>query len=388
MGQSEKIAANNRQGRLRQAEQARDTPTSSTEARLRAMVETAVDGIFTIDAKGTIRSLNPAAERLFGYTAEEVIGQHVRFLMSLPEGAAHHDALAAYLQTGEKRLMGSRREVTGQRKDGTSFPLELAVSEVHVGNQRFFTGIMRDLTARQQLEVELRRTERLAVLGRLAASLTHELRDPLHALLLHAEVVEAELRTPTVESQAQMAASVADIKIEIARLDDLIEDYLSLARLATLRRESADLGRFVRACCHEFEEPLASCGVTLTLDGLDRLGRIAFHPSALRGALRNLMRNALEAMPQGGTLTLRGQRTPTHVHLAISDTGIGIPADEVPLIFEPLHTTKPEGTGLGLYLVREIMAAHDGHIEVQSTLGQGTTFNLTLPAGERSAADS
>jgi two-component system sensor kinase FixL len=352
------------------------------------MVETTVDGIFTIDAQGAIRSFNSAAERLFGYTAEEVMGQHVRLIMSLPEGTAHHDALAAYLQTGEKRLMGIRREVMGQRKDGTSFPLELAVIDVCVGHQRFFTGIMRDLTARQQLEGELRRTERLAVLGRLAASLTHELRDPLHALLLHTEVVEAELRAPTSESLVQMTASVADIKIEIARLDELIEDYLSLARLATLQREAADLGRFVWACCQEFEEPLASCGVTLTLDGLDRLGRVAFHPSALRGALRNLMRNALEAMPQGGALTLRGQRTSTHVHLAIRDTGIGIPADEVPLIFEPLHTTKPEGTGLGLYLVREIMAAHDGHIEVQSTLGQGTTFNLTLPAGERSASVS
>jgi len=208
---------------------------------------------------------------------------------------------------------------------------------------------------------------------------THELRNSLNTIFLHADLLEAELQQPSPDSQAQFADSVAEIKTEVSRLHDLIEDYLSLARLASLQREEADLGTFVKALAEEMEELVTSRGITLSLCGLGSLGEVAFHPNTLRRALVNLMQNALEAMPEGGWLTLRGRRTASQVHLEISDTGVGIPEDKLPLLFEPLHTTKPEGTGLGLYLVREIVAAHDGRIAVHSVPGAGTTSTITLP---------
>ena len=162
-------------------------------------------------------------------------------------------------------------------------------------------------------------------------------------------------------------------------MHELVQEYLSLARLHSLYREEADLGTFVKACAQEMEDVVTSRGITLSLSGLARLGEVAFHANTLRRALWNLMQNAMDAMPAGGRLTLRGRRTASQVHLEMSDTGVGIPEDELPLLFEPLHTTKPDGIGLGLYLVREIVAAHEGHIEVQSVPGQGTTFTLTLP---------
>jgi two-component system sensor kinase FixL len=350
-----------------------------SEARLRAILETVVDGIITLDARGHIESVNPAAERLFGYRAADLVGQNVTMLMPASDREEHDGGLARYLRTGEQRMIGLHREVLGQRQDGTTFPMDLAISEVRLGDQRLFTGIVRDLSERQRMEEVIRRMEQLALMGRLAASVTHELRNPLNTIFLHADLLEAELQQPSPDSQAQFADSVAEIKTEVSRLHDLIEDYLSLARLASLQREEADLGTFVKALAEEMEELVTSRGITLSLCGLGSLGKVAFHPNTLRRALVNLMQNALDAMPEGGWLTLRGRRTASQVHLEISDTGVGIPEDKLPLLFEPLHTTKPEGTGLGLYLVREIVAAHDGRIAVHSVPGAGTTFTITLP---------
>jgi len=350
-----------------------------SETRLRAILETVVDGIITINARGLIESVNPAAERLFGYRAADLVGQNVAMLMPAPDREEHDGGLAQYLRTGEQRIIGIHREVLGQRQDGTTFPMDLAVSEVRLGDQRLFTGIVRDLSERQHMEEVLRRMEQLALMGRLAASVAHELRGPLNTIFLHTDLLEEELQQPSPDSQAQFADSVAEIKTEVTRLHDLIEDYLSLARLASLRREEADLGTFVKALAQEMEERVTSRSITLSLCGLGSLGKVVFHSNTLRRVLVNLMQNALEAMPEGGQLTLRGRRTAAQVHLEISDTGVGIPKDELPLLFEPLHTTKPEGTGLGLYLVREIVVAHDGRIAVRSVPGAGTTFTIILP---------
>jgi two-component system sensor kinase FixL len=323
--------------------------------------------------------VNPAAERLFGYRAADLVGQNVAMLMPAPDREEHDGGLARYLRTGEQRIIGLHREVLGQRQDGTTFPMDLVVSEVRLGDQRLFTGIVRDLSERKRMEAAVRRMEQLALMGRLAASVAHELRNPLGAIFLHADLLEAELQQPSPDCLTQFADSVSEIKTEVTRLHDLIEDYLSLARLASLQREAADLGTFVKALAQDMEELVTSRSITLSLHGLSCLGEVVFHPNTLRRALMNLMQNALEAMPEGGRLTLRGRRTTSQVHLVISDTGVGISEDELPRLFEPLHTTKPEGTGLGLYLVREIVAAHDGRIAVHSVPGEGTTFTLTLP---------
>ena len=231
----------------------------------------------------------------------------------------------------------------------------------------------------QRLERDEQHIQHFAVLGRLAAEVAHEIRNPLGAIVLHVDLLEEELREPVPESAAQVAQSLAELRTQLARLNDLVQDYLSLVRLSSLERTPQDLGTAIQAWAAEWQQLAQSQGVLLRLEGLQDLGIGALHLSTLRRALLNLVQNALDVMPQGGSLTLAGQGTATHMQLQVRDTGIGMPPEQLAKIFEPLYTTKPEGTGLGLYIAQEIVAAHGGKITVESVVGQGTTFTLTFP---------
>jgi signal transduction histidine kinase len=239
--------------------------------------------------------------------------------------------------------------------------------------------LQREIAERQRLEREAQRSQHFLLLGRLSASVSHEIRNPLSAIALHVEFLQEEMRQPSPNSAEAMAQSFTDITTQLARLNDLVQDYLSLARVATIERTPQDLGSAVEAWAPEWQHLAAAQGVTLQLERITNLGQAVFHANTLRRVVLNLVQNALDAMPQGGTLTLAGQGTATQAQLHVRDTGSGIPAEQLPHIFEPLYTTKPEGTGLGLYIVREIITAHAGQITVQSVEGQGTVFIITLP---------
>jgi signal transduction histidine kinase len=230
----------------------------------------------------------------------------------------------------------------------------------------------------QQREV-LRRAQHFATLGRLAAGLSHEIRNPLGTLFLHIDLLEEELRDPSPDSATVIDQTFGDIRTALTRLDELVQDYLSLVRVGAIELEVQDVGAAVQTWAAEMHSLAVQQGVTMQLEGHDTAGPLAFHPSTLRRAVLNIVQNAIEAMPQGGTLTLECVRTATEVHLRVRDSGTGIPAEQVARIFEPLYTTKPGGTGLGLYIVREILVAHGGRATVESVVGQGTTFTLTFP---------
>jgi signal transduction histidine kinase len=242
------------------------------------------------------------------------------------------------------------------------------------------------MAERQRLEREAQRAEHFALLGRLAAGVSHEIRNPLGAVFLHVDLLAEELQQPSPESPTVLAEALAEIKTNLVRLDDLVQDYLSLVRVRSIQREVQDLGAAAQAWGAEMQAEVAVLGVIVQRQSLADLGPVAFHASTLRRALLNLVHNAADAMPQGGTVTLAGQGTATHVQLEVQDTGSGIPAERLAQIFEPLYTTKPGGTGLGLYIVHEIVAAHDGQITVASTEGQGTTVTLTLPRAASAAS--
>jgi two-component system sensor histidine kinase HydH len=208
---------------------------------------------------------------------------------------------------------------------------------------------------------------------------SHDIRNPLASVFLHIEVLEEELRAPSPASAAAVTEALAEIKTNLARLNDVVQDYLTLARVTSLQRDVQDLGQAVQAWGAEMQRELAARGITLQMQGLEAVGSVAFHASTLRRALLNLVQNATEAMPHGGTVTLRGQSTASEVQVRVQDTGSGIAAEHLGHIFEPLFTTKPGGTGLGLYIVQEIVQAHGGKVTVESAPGQGTVFTLTLP---------
>jgi two-component system sporulation sensor kinase C len=232
---------------------------------------------------------------------------------------------------------------------------------------------------RQRLEQMAWQAKRCALLGDIADKVVHEIRNPLNAIFLHVDVVAGEIQCPTLDSRTQMMESLADIRMEVRHLYDIMQDYLVLARLGVVRYTPEDMGNFLRECGHVMQEQARTRGVMLHLQGLARLGYVSLHKGTLQRAFVNLMQRALDAMPQGGTVTLRGRRTASHSVVELRDTGSAIPEEQLDLAFEPPYSTGSEWTGLGLYVVREIVAAHHGTIDVQSTPGQGTTFTMTLP---------
>ena len=241
------------------------------------------------------------------------------------------------------------------------------------------TALRHEIAERQRLEGEAQRAQHFALLGRLAAGVSHEIRNPLGAIFLHVDLLEEELQQPTPESPTQIAQALLEIRTQMGRLDELVQDYLSLVRVANIELQPEDLGLCVQAWSAEMQAQAAAQGVTLQMKGLEHLGQVQFHASTLRRAVLNLVQNALDVVAKGSTVNITGQTTATQVQLQVCDTGSGIAAERLERIFEPLYTTKPGGTGLGLYIVREIVAAHGGQITVASVEGQGTTFTITLP---------
>jgi PAS domain S-box-containing protein len=287
--------------------------------------------------------------------------------LTLAEDLAHRAALAL----DNARLC--------EEAQATQRALQQANASLEQRVQERTAALEQAMAERQRLEQAARRAEHFALLGRLAAGVSHEIRNPLAAVFLHTDLLTEELVQPSPDSAVVIAEALAEIKTNLARLDDLVQDYLSLVRVHTIQREVQDLGMAVEAWSMEYQTLAAARGMRVQCEHLADLGPVAFHASTLRRAVLNLVQNALDAMDPGGTVTLSGQSTADQVQLQVCDMGSGIPAERLAQIFEPLHTTKPGGTGLGLYIVQEIMAAHGGQVTVQSVVGQGTTFTLMLP---------
>jgi two-component system, chemotaxis family, CheB/CheR fusion protein len=378
------------------------------------IVETVRDPLLVLTPDLRVQSANPAFYQLFHLIPAETEGQLVyqisngqwnipalRTLLEeiLPCNTVFNDYEVShdFERIGPRTmLLNARRldhvdlillameDITARKQAATLLQEQQAQLEYQI--QERTAALYQEIAERQRLEGEAQRAQHFALLGRLAAGLSHEIRNPLGAVFLHVELLEEELHDLLPESTANTAQSLTEIKTNLARLDDLLQDYLSLVRAGAMRLVPEDLSLFVTQFAQEMTPALTDHGITLQLDGLDRFGRVSLHQNTFRRVLLNLLHNAMEAMPQGGMLTLRGRQQATTVHLDISDTGIGIAPEQYTQIFEPLHTTKPGGTGLGLYIVQEVVAAHGGQVAVQSTVGAGTTFTITLPLAEAEEA--
>lgn len=387
------------------------TPKQPAEsaARLRALLEAAVDAIISIDERGSVQMVNPAGERLFGYTARELIGANVSVLMPSPYQEQHDGYLAHYLATGEKKIIGVGREVVGLKKDGTTFPLDLSVAEAWVGGQRIYVGIIRDITQRKQAEATLRQSHeemerslaelrakneeirimsqqlwqaaKLASVGELAASIAHELNNPLATVSLRVESVLA--RTAADDPRHRALEIVAQ---EVKRMGELVANLLLFSRRGDGQTSTMDvhheLAKAVELIQHHFRKRL----ITVVQEFAPATPTIYADRQRLRQVFLNLLTNAADAMPQGGTLTLRAAPTTLEngksaVRIELMDTGVGIPAENLERIMEPFFTTKEEGkgTGLGLAICRRVVQEHHGTIQLNSELGKGTTVRLVLP---------
>jgi PAS domain S-box-containing protein len=337
--------------------------------------------IFALDTDQRLRSWNQAAERIFGWRAEEIIGQSFTVLLP-PE----------VMQNGEVERIDQQIEKEGYyhfetvrlARDGRHVPVEVTVSALHdvQGNPMGRSAILHDITERRRMEEEKLRAERLAVIGAMSARLAHEIRNPLSSITLNIDLVRDE-----VESLARDKASAGEesrsllrsIDSEVRRIQRVTEDYLQFARMPKPRRELISLNGMLSQEL-SFLQALFEATAVEVLTVLDEsLPSIQADDDQLWQAILNLIRNAIEAMPKGGTLTLSTTRSASGVVLRVHDTGKGMTEQEREQIFKPFFSTKSGGTGLGLPLTQQIIAEHGGRIQCESQPGEGTTFVIELP---------
>jgi PAS domain S-box-containing protein len=375
-----------------------------SESRARAVLDNAVEGIVTIDQRGTIESVNPAAQRIFGYEADEMLGRNVRMLAPEPHRSQHDGFIANFLATGERKVIGIGREVEGRRKDGTTFPLYLSVAEVASGRERTFTGIMRDLTQIKRSEQELRsvqqqlyEAQKIEAIGQLAEGVAHEFNNHLTVILGNTELLAQRLRED--EALAETVGEIADTARQSA---SLTQQLLAFGRRQALQPQRVDLNELL-AGLERILRGMLGDRVRLAWKRAPELGWIVSDPGQIEQVIVNLAVNARDAMPGGGTLAIEtgnvrldadfAQRHPEilpgpHVCLTVEDEGCGMDSKTRAHIFEPFFTTKESGRGIGLGLatVYGILKQSGGCITVDSAVGRGTTFRLYFPTAEPAGA--
>jgi PAS domain S-box-containing protein len=345
----------------------------TSEARWRSIVESAVDGIVVIDAHGRVEAFNPAAERLFGYTEHEVLGQNVRLLMPAPYRDEHDHYLARYLATHLPKIIGMGREVTGRRRDGSLFPLHLSVGEMSLGGEPKFTGILHDLTARVQLEERLREQTALARLGEMAAVIAHEVKNPLAGVRGAIEVIGGRLPASSRE-----ASVVKEILARLDALNDLMQNLLRFARPVQPRPAPTDVASLLKVTAGLLSQDPALEHLHVDVDG--SAPPILADPDLLKIVFLNLLLNGAHAMQGRGTIRVSVTGESGFCQVTISDDGPGIPKETREKLFTPFFTTKARGTGLGLATAKRLVEAHHGSIRIDCPVGGGTTVTVELPA--------
>lgn len=361
-----------------QADQLRES-----EARVRAIVETAAEGIIVIDERGMIDRFNPAAERMFGYTEAEVAGKNISMLMPSPHREEHDGYLARYLKTGEKRIVGIGREVMGMRKDGAIFPMDLAVSEVRLADHRMFTGIVRDVTERKQVEErQTRLVQELESaneeLRNFAYVVSHDLKAPLRAISSLADWVVTDYADKLDdEGKDHMRLLLSRVR----RMDGLIDGILQYSRVGRVKEAgvAVDLDQLVHEVIDLLSPPP---NIAITIDNL--LPTVVAERTRLQQLFQNLLSNAIKYMDKPeGKIRIGCVAAGSKWKLSVSDNGPGIEERHFEKIFQLFQTLAPrdrvESTGVGLALVKKIVEMYGGEIWIESNVGEGSTFFFTLP---------
>jgi two-component system sensor kinase FixL len=348
----------------------------TSEARLRSIVESAVDAIIVIDGRGRVELFSPAAERLFGYEVSEVIGQSMMVLVPEAHRERHTQYVAAPQSSGMPMAAGEGREMAGRRKDGSVFPIFLSVGEMVVGQDRKFTAIVRDLTARVQLETQMREQESLARLGEMAAVIAHEVRNPLAAVKGAIQVIGGRLPAGNTD-----ASVIADIVARLDTLNELMKDILLFARPPRPRPSTVAIAPLLQATSELCMKDPAFKAINVQMTG--EAPAVAGDAELLKIVFLNLLINSAQAMRGQGTIRVGlGTASAGVVIVTVSDSGPGIPEDIRDRIFTPFFTTKARGTGLGLPTAKRLVDAHDGHIRVTCLPEGGTTVIVELPAAK------
>jgi len=365
------------------------------EAHLRSILETVPEAMIVISPEGLIQSFSATAVQLFGWTPEEAIGRNVAVLMPAPYREEHDHYLHRYMTTGERRIIGIGRIVVGERKDGSTFPMELAVGEARVGRDRFFTGFVRDLTERrdqerrlQQLQSELVHVSRLTAMGEMASSLAHELNQPLSAIANYMKGSATLLDAPQPDL-SRLRAALDKASDQALRAGDIIKRLREFVSKGETQHTLEDPAKLMEEASALALVGAKEQGVRVALRFARNIGRVVVDKVQVQQVALNLIRNAIEAMEavERRDLTISVALGPDDVVLiSVADTGSGIDPEVAERLFQPFVTSKPQGMGVGLSICRTIIEAQGGRIWAERNAQGGATFSFTLPLAEKEAA--
>ena len=384
-------------------QRARTTTEDKTEemlaqqAYLTSILDTVPEAVMVIDEAGAIQSYSAAAERLFGYTTEEVLGKNIKMLMPSPYRENHDSYLERYRRTGERRIIGIGRVVVGERKDGSTFPLELSVGEAKTSNRRLFTGFIRDLTERQETEAtmqelqsELLHMSRLTAMGEMASSLAHELNQPLSAITNYLRgsnrILEAIPGVPSTVTDA--LAKAGD---QALRAGDIIRRLREFVTRGEGEQTTESISKLVEEASALALLGSKERGIQVRYRFDPRMDLVSADKVQIQQVLVNLMRNGCDAMQDTPRKELTISTRPVDgdlLEIAISDTGSGIDPAVAKKLFQPFVTTKSQGMGVGLSISRNIIESHGGRIWAEPNPDGGTVFRFTLQSAAREAGDA
>ncbi|MEM9531208.1 MAG: PAS domain S-box protein [Pseudomonadota bacterium] len=363
-----------------------------------ALLEAAVDGIIVIDESATIRIFNNGAEKLFGYHSEEVVGRNVKVLMNAHHGSRHDGYMDHYMETGERRIIGIGREVTAMKKGGEEFPIDLTVGEAPLGENRVFVGIIRDLSRRvaiedelirqrsqvQELERSLAHFHRTSTLGEMAAGIAHEVNQPLAAMTSYADAGQRLLDRDPVPTD-KLKHAMNQISRQARRAGEVIMRMRNMARQQDTPQEVHDLNDVVREILQLAELEARASDAPVKVELAPDLPPVLVDPVQIQQVVLNLVRNGLESLVRhsqashGVLISTRCSEDDGHVELLVVDRGVGVPEADRERIFDPFHSSKPSGMGIGLSICSTIAERHGGSLRYEPNPVGGSRFILSLP---------
>jgi PAS domain S-box-containing protein len=353
-------------------------------ARARGYFDSSVEGIITADTEGLIRQVNPRAQELFGYREVELLGHPIEVLLPERYRDSHPALREAFHQEGRSRAIGLGREIIAMRKDGSEFPAEITVNHVPTHRGDLAIAFVSDITDRRAMEREARRSETLNALGAVATGIAHELNNPLAIIASRIEV----MLMPGQELPPELRQDLMVLQRNVERASRISQNLLSLARQRPGVRQPLDINKAIEEALLLLRSDSRGARLSFDLD-LDRsLPMVIAEPTSLEQVLINLVSNARDAGATHVAVRTASDAAahPGKLAISIADDGEGIAPDRLERLFQPFFTTKPKGTGLGLWLSRRMIQDLGGSMEVKSELGKGTIFTILLSVREATMA--